>query len=355
MVKIQNDVNYTGVYVMIFFTVVIAVNFERFMQYVIKKVTMWRTTGTTSMKQEAGLQQVKKENDEAVDMEVDESFLDQITEEDNKRIRMMKRKLYIQEEEIEDYKITMSVRDDALNNMQEQLDEVKRQRLSWESFSQTLSNEIEKIKVDKQTLSDDYDDLEKKWQRAIQDRNMASHSEEKWKEKFTDLTEKFENLQKQATTNHGNWMRTSMETNNLKAQLSDVRKEKGDLKQQLETARAEKAMLEREKTERANRLFGPDSDRAGERIFAPDDRTASDLRRQVGILTTEKLNLQGQYNQLNERFNKLQEDQENAKAPSKVYATRNGSCYHKEGCQHLQHGINRPNQIEYSRCRTCYG
>ena len=60
VVKIQNDVNYTGVYVMIFFTVVIAVNFERFMQYVIKKVTMWRTTGTTSMKQEAGLQQVKK-------------------------------------------------------------------------------------------------------------------------------------------------------------------------------------------------------------------------------------------------------------------------------------------------------
>ena len=141
--------------------------------------------------------------------------------------------------------------------MQEQLDEVKRDRLSWESFSQTLSAEIEKLKVDKQTLSDDYDDLEKKWQRSIQDRNLASHGEEKWKEKFIDLNEKFEKLQQQASTNHSNWMRSSMETNNLKAQLSDVRKEKGDLKQQLETARAEKAMLEREKTERANRLVWP--------------------------------------------------------------------------------------------------
>ena len=350
VVKVQADVDYTSIYVMIFITVVIAVNFERFMQYVIKKITTWRTTSTTRVKQE-----VKQEINEPVDMDVDETFLDQITEEDTKRVRMMKRKLYIQEEEIEDYKITMKVRDDALNNMQEQLDEVKRDRLSWESFSQTLSAEIEKLKVDKQSLSDDYDDLEKKWQRAIQDRNMSGHNEEKWKEKFMDLNDKFEKLQQQATTNHSNWMRSSMETNNLKAQLSDVRKEKGDLKQQLETARAEKAMLEREKTERANRLFGPDSDRAGERIFAPDDRTESDLRRQVGILTTEKLNLQGQYNQLNERFNKLQEDQENAKAPAKVYATRNGSCYHKQNCQHVQHGINRPNQVEFSRCRTCFG
>ena len=136
VVKVQSDVNYMGVYIMIFFTVIVAVNFERFMQYVIKKVTMWRTTSTTRVKQE-----VKEEISEAVDMDVDESFLDQITEEDNKRIRMMKRKLYIQEEEIEDYKITMSVRDDALNSLQEQLDEAKRQRLSWEGFSQTLSEE----------------------------------------------------------------------------------------------------------------------------------------------------------------------------------------------------------------------
>ena len=146
-----------------------------------------------------------------------------------------------------------------------------------------------------------------------------------------------------------------METNNLKGQLSDLRKEKGDLKQQLETARAEKAALEREKADRANRLFGPDSDMAGQRIFGHDDRTEADLRRQVGILTTEKLDLQQRYNHLNERFDKLMEDQQNAKAPAKVYATRNGACYHKEGCQHLQHGINRPNQVEYSRCRTCYG
>ena len=348
--KLQSDVNYTGVYITIFLTVIVAVNFERFMQYVFKMITTWRTTSTTRMKQE-----VKEEASEAVDMDVDESFLDQITEEDNKRIRMMKRKLYIQEEEIEDYKITMGVRDDALNNMQEQLEEVKRDRLSWESFSQTLSEELEKQKVNRQTLDEDFNDLERKLQKAVDDKQIAERSEERQRERFADLNDKFENLQKQATTNHSNWMRASMETNNLKSQLSDLRKEKGDLKQQLETARAEKAALEREKTERANRLFGPDSDRAGERIFVPDDRTEADLRRQVGILTTEKLNLQQQYNQLHERFGKLQQDQENAKAPAKVYATRNGACYHKEGCQHLQHGINRPNQVEYSRCRACYG
>ena len=100
VVKVQADVDYTSIYVMIFITVVIAVNFERLMQYVIKKITTWRTTSTTRVKQE-----MKQEISEPVDMDVDETFLDQITEEDTKRVRMMKRKLYIQEEEIEDYKI----------------------------------------------------------------------------------------------------------------------------------------------------------------------------------------------------------------------------------------------------------
>ena len=69
-------------------------------------------------------------------------------------------------------------------------------------------------------------------------------------------------------------------------------------------------------------------------------REISDTKRQVESLRQDRARLGAELAQ--------------AKAPSEVFYTKYGSCYHKADCNHLKHGqADRP-KSKLSRCRDCY-
>lgn len=61
--------------------------------------------------------------------------------------------------------------------------------------------------------------------------------------------------------------------------------------------------------------------------------------------------LQGELRQANDR---LQSETNKEKVPERVFLTRSGECFHKDGCNHLMHGRNPRPQQSFSRCRDCW-
>ena len=98
---------------------------------------------------------------------------------------------------------------------------------------------------------------------------------------------------------------------------------------------------------------------------AANDQTAKDYKAmyernvQMGKHDHERLialereveRLQGELRQANDRF---QAEAHRDKVPERVFLTRSGECFHKDGCNHLMHGRNPRPQQSFSRCRDCW-
>ena len=146
--QVAHEVNYISVYFLIFLTVIAAITVEKLGKYALRYLmNKYKVTIRKPMK-------VKTEDDgdETMPMDVDETFMhgsDQPME-----MRSAKRKLRVLEEDKQELEATITVKEDAIESLQKQLNEKTRESMEWEKVSKSLEQRLERLKGEKAGLAD---------------------------------------------------------------------------------------------------------------------------------------------------------------------------------------------------------
>ena len=323
--------NYIGVYFLIFLTVIAAINVEKLGKYFVRYI-MQKSKVTTTNKMK-----VKTEDDEdgPTPMDVDETFMhgfDRAMSGDRPmEMRAAKRKLQVLEEDKQELEATIVIKEDAIDSLQKQLTEKKREAVEWEQVSKSLEQRLERMKGEKAGLAD---------------------KEERRQDEIEELNEKIGK------------MYVENESLEKKLQAAKEEKQKGfDLltaaNRQVLTLKDRLAEKEKLLQERIP-MFGqprqegvpPQAGGLFQAAGAASDQEAR-LRADVERQAREIADKARQVESLRQDRAQLGEQLAQAKAPSEIFYTRYGTCYHKADCNHLKHGpADRP-RSKLSRCRDC--
>ena len=312
----QNDMEpiqektYIGIYIMIFLTVVIAVNMDKMMKYILEKIN--RAPSALIMVKE----EVKEETNTA--MEVDHTG----PPDDALEVWRLKKRIRIEQEEQEDLKITIKVREDALENMQERLEEKTREAEKWREFGEQVCFDRDNQKQLKEERTERIDELEQQVDDLVAEKETLQTELNKAKAKINNVIG--ENRMKEGV---------------IASSAKHIQKLRDDLKE------------EREKQGRG--LFSAPAQPA-QAAAAALDVEKEHLKAKVAQLEQDAARLreiQGQYGQ---EIQALRNQLRDAKAPAKISVTRSGSCYHEASCNHLMHGVEQRPRVEYTRCKDCW-
>ena len=327
--QVGEGTNYLSVYFLIFLTVIAAINVEKLGKYLMRYImNKFKVTTRNKVK-------VKMEDDDddgPMPMDVDETYMHGFDRANSTghpmEMRAAKRKLQVLEDDKQELEATISVKEDAIESLQKQLTEKKREAVEWEQVSKSLEQRLERMKGEKAGLAD----KEERRQDEIEELN----------EKIGKMYVENENLEK-------------------KLQAAKEEKQKGfDLlnaaNRQVLTLKDRVAEKEKLLQERIP-LFGQAApSRAEGGLFqapgVPGDQEAR-LRADVERQAREISDTKQQVESLRQDRARLGEQLAQAKAPSEIFYTRYGTCYHKAECNHLKHGpADRP-RSKLMRCRDC--
>lgn len=147
----KKEESFFMVYLLMFFTVIMAILVERLgrfgMNYIIVKM------GYQEVKPEQVTQfvPVGVEDEGPSPMDVDYSQLDydDMQRPTEATIRAMNKKIRQLTEEKDELSVTIHVRQDVIDRLEEQLEEKKKESASWEQFAHDQSDAIDKLKDDK--------------------------------------------------------------------------------------------------------------------------------------------------------------------------------------------------------------
>eukprot|EP00435_Cladocopium_sp_Y103_P072716 s194_g41.t1 len=249
---------------MIFITVILAINLEKMVKYIYNKIHS----------KPKRLLPIKDEfPDGAAPMDVD------------KNLDMME--------------VTLKIRQDALDNIEERLLEKQTESQHWLNYSQQVCDQLSTAQTDKKHAAG--------------------------------VRERFGELLEQAKDDKEKFLVERNELEDKHAVLQD----KYDKK-----ARGEAE--ERDRRRDCGALF--------QQPAAPSDAEEA-LKRKVTKLEADVVQLQRLNGQYSQEIQSLRTQLAKKKAPARMFLTRSGSCYHEASCNHLKHGHeDRPRQ-EFKRCK----
>ena len=361
--SVPNYANYWSVYFMIFLTVILAVNLDKVLKYAIYLI-----------------RKLQKEKDsEAEPMDVDAGRLDYMdVDEDgdpkqmSKTIRAMKRKL-------EDAKHDRQKIRTQLNEKEEEAHDYKTQAKSWMDCSENYSQKIEIAQKNHADKMAEYDDLKNRFDKLREDADFYKDEYDAINEKLQ--THKFEVGKVQYQLDHAEetirnqrGMLTGIQDqcNKLEAenqkyeslmekkdkQLKDLLLEKRAWEEQKKSANKSPYRDPQTLFPSENGLFPPGEPsrptigQSAELFKLKEELAASKSTNET--LVREVESLKGDIAQRNQGLQDLSARLEQAQGPDKIFHTRNGTCYHKESCNHLQHGKESRPKVELRRCRDCF-
>jgi myosin heavy subunit len=307
---------YAGVYVMIFFTVIIAINLEKMMSYIGRKIS------PPQVRRRTRRPMIKEEQADSP-MDVDQSNLGMMDESTDDEIRQLRKRLRIEKEEQDDLKVVIQVRNQALENLQEVVNEKTREAVGWKDFAERISTSLENHKAIKEENEEKIATMESQM-------NLLEENIEKLANDNTDLQKKI----KFATGE--NKMKEGV--------IASAQRKLAQLQEQLKE--------EKKKHRDGQELFGA--------YAAPAPSTAAaapmaDVEKEEFKKRIEQLEAEcRRFRELNGQYGReIQDLRGKLKAPPKIYVTKSGTCYHEASCNHLKHGAQDRPRAEYSRCRDC--
>ena len=297
---------YVGVYIMIFITVILAINIEKIITYVFGKIS---TPSSTPVKIEV--------KDEPSPMDVDESHLD----------------MDVDSEEWNSRKRSRNKQRQDMQDLQEALDESSRQASSWETFSTQIEEDRDRYRRICEQRGERIEELTNKIEEITGEKEKAIWDLEKSRAK---LNEKIEENNKQKDV-----VATSARTiTSLREKIQGLENEKKTRDQkekELFASLKEEIKVLKEEKEKRTRTDG--------------DLFSSNLR--ISQLQADEARLKRHLQEEREDTARLQARLREAKAPAKIYVTRSGTCYHEAACNHLMHAGEARPRVEYQRCKDC--
>ena len=328
----SGDVNYIGVYFLIFLTVIAAITVEklgkRFILYLMYKYKV-TIRNPTKVKTE-------DDDDDAIPMDVDQTFMhgfDRRTSGDQPmEMKRAKRKLQALEEDKQELEATITIKEDAIFSLQKQLAEKKREAGDWEQRLERAKNEMLGLNDKETRLKDEMDEMDEKMGKLHIEKTALDATR-------MDLEEKLENLRGQNQRNLDLLNAANRQVLTLKDRVAEKEKllqERIPLfghGQARPEGRAEGGLFQEPAA-----AMGPQE----ARLIADVERQKreiADKTRQVEVLRQERA--------------QLREQLVEAKAPAEIFCTRYGNAYHKADCNHLKHGQAERPRTKLQRCRDC--
>ena len=310
---------YAGVYVMIFFTVIIAINLEKMMSYIGRKIS------PPQVRRRTRRPMIKEEQADSP-MDVDQSNLGMMDESTDDEIRQLRKRLRIEKEEQDDLKVVIQVRNQALENLQEVVNEKTREAVGWKDFAERISTSLENHKAIKEENEEKIATMESQM-------NLLEENIEKLANDNTDLQKKI----KFATGE--NKMKEGV--------IASAQRKLAQLQEQLKE--------EKKKHRDGQELFGAYAAPAPSTAAAAPmaDVEKEEFKKRIEQLEAECRRFRELNGQYGREIQDLRGKLVDAKAPPKIYVTKSGTCYHEASCNHLKHGAQDRPRAEYSRCRDC--
>eukprot|EP00434_Breviolum_minutum_P045371 symbB.v1.2.040657.t1/scaffold7413.1/size11421/1 len=336
----RGDVNYIGVYFLIFLTVIAAITVEKLgRHFILYFMNKYQVTIRKPMK----VKTEDDDDDDAIPMDVDQTFMHgfdrRISGDQPMEMKRAKRKLQALEEDKQELEATITIKEDAISSLQKQLAEKKREAGDWEQLSKSLEQRLERTKNEMLGLNDKETRL--KHEMDEMDEKMGKLHIEKTALDATrmDLEEKLENLRGQNQRNLDLLNAANRQVLTLKDRVAEKEKllqERIPLfghGQARPEGRAEGGLFQEPAA-----AMGPQE----ARLIADVERQKieiADKTRQVEVLRQERA--------------QLREQLVEAKAPAEVFCTRYGTAYHKADCNHLKHGQAERARTRLTPCRDC--
>ena len=332
----RNDESFFTVYVMVFFTVIMAILVERLGRYGMNYIIVMMGYQEVKPEQVTKLLPVKIEEDSPVPMEVDYSSLDfddmPKPGEVSSTIRAMNKKIRQLTEEKDELSVTVHIRQDVIDRLEEEIEEKKKESISWQVFAQDQSAAIEKLKEDKKFAVQEEQDTKTQCEKLRDEIDENDTKIGQLNVQINTLEQKVEKAKNDLETQKNLTVTANRQVLILQDRLAERQKQIEEQRQKISEDRANKIPL-----------FGNQASSAYEN---PEAR----LRAEIETKNREKAELQSRYDLL---VGEVQRLRGREKAPAKIYVTRSGSCFHQAGCNHLKHGQQDRAKVEYSRCRDC--
>eukprot|EP00435_Cladocopium_sp_Y103_P015804 s1188_g3.t2 len=310
--KVQNE-TYIGVYIMIFITVILAINLEKMVKYIYNKIHS----------KPKRLLPIKDEFPEgAAPMDVDKENLDmmEVDEDIAFEIRKMRKRLRKLETDKEELEVTLKVRQDALENIEERLLEKQTEAQQWLNYSQQVCDQLSTAQTEKRHAAEDRERYGNLLEQAKDDKEKFLTERNEFEDKYSVLQEKYDKLHE--------------DHERQRSVIATSARQIAAYQEKERKARAEAE--ERNQRRDGGALF--------QQPAAPSEAEET-LKRKVANLEANVARLQQLNGQYGQEIQNLRTQLAEKKAPARVFLTRSGSCYHEASCNHLKHGSeDRPKQ-----------
>lgn len=328
----SGDVNYIGVYFLIFLTVIAAITVEKLgKHFILYLMYKYKVTIRNPMKVKT-----EDDDDDAIPMDVDQTFMhgfDRRTSGDQPmEMKRAKRKLQALEEDKQELEATITIKEDAIFSLQKQLAEKKREAGDWEQRLERAKNEMLGLNDKETRLKDEMDEMDEKMGKLHIEKTALDATR-------MDLEEKLENLRGQNQRNLDLLNAANRQVLTLKDRVAEKEKllqERIPLfghGQARPEGRAEGGLFQEPAA-----AMGPQEARLISDVER-QKREIADKTRQVEVLRQERA--------------QLREQLVEAKAPAEIFCTRYGNAYHRADCNHLKHGQAERPRTKLQRCRDC--
>ena len=332
---------------LLFFAVVLALYLEKLFRYMLDyALALLRRRFRRHWK-------VKEEIDKTAPMDVD-SWEPTKTEEDYEaEIRSLKKKLRRLNEDKDELLVTIQIKEDCINNLQNELKEKDMENTSGEDFRQRQERQIDKLDVEKT-------DAERARDRALDEMDR--------------VTFELANAQKELVKKENELEKVRGRLDRLEEKHSKLVDDHDEYCETI-AASARHITYLRERLQRYEAVHAAPP---GVRQIVPNSSTPTAAPAPPPRDTAaeeEKRKMQQELQQLREETQKLKEENQKlrtdktyntseiarmnrqlieARAPATVYFTRGGSCYHNDGCNHLKHGREDRPRSELRKCKDCF-
>ncbi|CAL1138133.1 unnamed protein product [Cladocopium goreaui] len=184
--KVQ-DKSYAGVYIMIFVTVLIAINLDKMISYITRKAKETHNKKFVVKSEPEDEDQPMDVDDPSTLMEVDEDDLAQHYRVLRKRVR----KLEIENDELQ---VTARIKQDAADGFKEQYEEKFTEAKSWEDYSEKVCQDLARFKRDLEDTRHDRDNYASRLDEMLDQRQQFLSERNEYHERYEELREKHDKL-----------------------------------------------------------------------------------------------------------------------------------------------------------------